>query len=141
MAATPDHATALVVDASVLCSILLLEDRADEAAERLGRRRLFAPPVLPFEVMNAMCRSMRRSLRDHGDTAQRRDAFAAAVSRYDAFRVELVDVAQARILRRALQHDLSVYDASYLELATWLDLELVTFDDRLRAAYDASRSR
>ncbi len=84
---------------------------------------------------------MRRSLRVHGDTAERRHALAAAVSRYDDFRVELVDVGHAPILRRALRNDLSVYDASYLELATWLDLELVTFDERLRAAYDASRTQ
>jgi predicted nucleic acid-binding protein len=120
----------VVTDASVIVDMLLLEPRAAAAWQVWleAERMLLAPPIVWFEVANALVR-------------RRRMPSDAAMARLDLlFKVGL-DTADrgygglATAVDLATRHGLSAYDASYLALAIEIDAELATLDrDLARAA-------
>lgn len=123
----------IVVDASVTLA-WCLADEADEYAERILDRvaseSAIAPAHWPIEVANGL------------RTAERRGRIAAD----DLFRVskllndlgvEIVPVELSTALgtlETARTHDLSAYDAVYLDLAQFRGLALATIDGSLAKA-------
>ena len=121
-----------VLDNSVLAGWFIAnqaDDYSDAIAARLAEGQACAPALLELEFVNLL------------RTACRRGAMTVVVAR------EIVDlvmqlpihidkerVAPAALLSLALRHDLSSYDAAYLELALRQQLPIATRDAALAEA-------
>lgn len=120
-----------VIDASVTaCWLFDDEDHplATEAMGRLARETARAPAVWWFEVRNALIVAERR-----------RRVQPVSASRYLSLLSGLPivldhDPVEHELLAIARRHELTVYDAAYLELARRLSAPLATLDGRLARA-------
>ena len=99
--------------------------------ERIRTDEAQVPSVWWFEVRNTLIVNERRGRITQADTA----AFLRGLSRLGI----TVDRSpeEAAVLMLARTHNLSVYDAAYLELAQREQLPLVTLDKELRLAAHA----
>lgn len=128
-----------VLDSSVALT-WCFEDERTPAIEALLQRVVesgaVVPVLWPLEVLNALALAERRR-RVNRDTRQR----LSSVLRDLPIRVDLDSAALAWTDTAALaeRHQLSLYDASYLELARRLSLPLATLDRALRDAGKANR--
>jgi len=128
--------TLCVADAS-FCGAWLLEDESSDAAEELlrfleiGEADLVVPALWHYEMLNLLRSAHRRGRLD-------RDAVDAARGALGGLPLRGVDhpdaTARERIHELAFRHDLSAYDAAYLELAQRLRVQIASFDKPLRAA-------
>lgn len=122
-----------VLDASVAVALILGEE-AGAAFAGYADRPAMAPSLWPLEVGNVVLLNFRRQ-RLSAEGLQR------CLSAAGAFRIELdvkgLEFAFTRTALLAGRHKLSVYDASYLELALRSGLPLASLDQRLRAAATA----
>lgn len=124
-----------VLDASVtLC--WLFENQAsaytESVLDRLGKREeALTPAIWPFEVANALVVAERRKLLRPAQSA----AFIEELSQLP-LRIEPAGGERAfrEVLEAARRYRLSIYDASYLELAMREALPLATVDGAMRAA-------
>ena len=123
---------ARVVDASVLGSNVFQEPRAQEADDLISDAALEDPQLLLDELTHI---AQKKSLQypDQREAFQR--SLAAALSMDISWR----EVDHIRVLELALETGLSAYDASYLYVARSLGLPLITFDQRLQAAFTGPR--
>lgn len=120
----------IVVDSSVAFKWLsaLGENRVDQAVELLhqhltGEAILIAPSSLPWEVANALRWKKRLAPSE----------VIEIIGHLEAIDIHLVDVTYSRLrsaTELAYRHDLTVYDALFLELAQEFDCPLVTADHR-----------
>ncbi|HEY7578006.1 MAG TPA: type II toxin-antitoxin system VapC family toxin [Acetobacteraceae bacterium] len=120
-----------VLDASIAaCWAFDDEDHpvAVRALERVRADEARAPALWWFEVRNTLIVNERRGRLTEGDTA----AFLRDLARLGV----VVDRApdEAGVLGIARRHRLSVYDASYLELALRNGVPLATLDAELAGA-------
>ena len=124
----------IVVDASVAlawCYPHETSDFADHVLTRLERQTVVVPALWTVEIANAILAGERR-----GRLTE------AKVSRFFALLDRLIIEVDPYTSRRAFSatlplsrsHQLSVYDACYLELAIRRGLELATLDAQLRLA-------
>lgn len=125
----------LVIDASVTASWLLPDENSPEAEawlEMLNTVGGFAPVLWLYEVTNICVMAHRRgrlSSLQLADALSRMDKLPIAID-------QSVPLMAIRYL--AERHNLTVYDAAYLELALRLDGQLATFDRALAAAEKAN---
>ncbi len=123
-----------MLDASMALSWLLRDEsnaRADAVLVQLEAAPAHAPQVWPLEVSNALWVAERRGRIQEFQVRQGlEDILALPVS------VEMSEPARVfrEILLLARRHGLSVYDATYLDLAARLGLPLATLDDNLARA-------
>ena len=98
------------------------------ALERIRADEAIAPSLWWFEVRNTLIVNERRGRLSEADTA----IFLRELSRFGV----MLDRApqETAILTFARQHRLTVYDASYLELAQREAIPLATLDNHLRKA-------
>src|SRR5215210_4137929 len=125
-----------VVDTSVIVAWCLEDessDVADAAVERLLTEGAIAPAHWPLEVANALRSAERRNRIDPEGVERLRPRLARLP--IDIVPIELSTA--MGVIDTARRHDLSVYDAAYLELADYRGLGLATVDARLA---DACRS-
>jgi predicted nucleic acid-binding protein len=120
-----------VLDASVVaCWAFPDEDHpvADVALERVHHEEAFVPALWWFEVRNVLITSERRGRIVETQTA----AFLRELARLPV----VVDrsPSESEVLELCRRRRLTVYDASYLELARRADLPLATLDADLRRA-------
>lgn len=129
-----------VVDASLVLSWLFDEARAQEADAVLmveAAEGVVAPALFWLEIANVLRTRLRRGLID---TSTRN----AALARVRALGIATPDTSEARdvVLDRTItlsdRHDLTIYDAAYLELALRLGVPLRTFDQALERAVIAA---
>lgn len=124
----------LVLDASIALA-WCFEDEADAYADAvldsLRRRKPVAPGLWALEVANALLASQRRG-RIQAPERLARLAFLADLD--VGLEHAPTPAVFGEISRLADAHDLSVYDAAYLELALRRGQPLATHDQRLRAA-------
>lgn len=124
----------VVLDASIALT-WCFDDEGGEYSEAvldaLSTSEPFAPGLWPLEVANTLVLAIRR----------KRLAAKAAEQRFAFFRALPIQLEHApselvfgSIRALAVEHDLTIYDAAYLELALRLDCSLATVDSRLRAA-------
>lgn len=125
---------AIVVDASVVAKWYLPE-RDHEQARSLrddylnGDHDLLAPALLPFEVINALKYS------GHYDG----DRLIEAATTLPEYGIELIPYRDAGpIAEIAVDLDSTLYDASYLALASTNEATIYTADSRLLDAADGS---
>src|SRR5215475_8219920 len=121
-----------VLDASVTASWAFRDEQnphADLALKRIRTDQAFAPGLWWFEVRNILIVSERRKRVSEADTAAfLRDLATLAID---------LDITpeSSEVMRLARAHQLSVYDAAYLELALRRNTPLATLDaDLVRAA-------
>ena len=132
--APADRLDSFVLDASITVA-WYFRDEADPYADAVARRvptvKPIVPSVWPLEVANTMLVGERR----------KRDA-VATILQWTAYLTGLPIAVDEQnfgrvfgdVLAIARTYDLSVYDASYVELAIRSGLPLATLDGRLRAA-------
>ena len=121
----------LVVDASVVIAWLFddeEEPRANGALELLEEDGALVPHLWHLETRNALLIAERRGRLSRGGVKERVDALRGLPIRTD----EEPDLQSAFDLARA--HDLSFYDALYLELAKRESAGLATLDGALGRA-------
>ncbi len=124
----------VVVDASVVLAWLLDEDHGallERVLTAAPEHPLLVPAIWASEVGNGLLTSERRRRVSPAELAR-------AVELVEALEVDVDGVAVARTLDATLplarELDLSLYDASYLELAMRRGLPLATLDARLKTA-------
>ncbi|HTR15932.1 MAG TPA: type II toxin-antitoxin system VapC family toxin [Acetobacteraceae bacterium] len=121
-----------VLDASIAASWAFEDENHSTAALALARLRTDAalvPSVWWFEVRNTLIMSERRGRISEPDTAE----FLRALARLGVAVDRTPD--ETAVLALSRRHRLTVYDASYLELARREGLPLATLDaDLIRAA-------
>jgi predicted nucleic acid-binding protein len=124
----------LVLDASVVLSWLLPDEqhpRATALRERAPECDIVVPVVWWFELRNAMLAGERRGRITDAQSDDFLQGVAALPVRVDAAARE------AALMQLARRHRLSVYDATYLELALREQRPLATLDRALAAAATA----
>jgi|SRR5579872_3852188 len=127
-------AVAFVLDCSLTVA-WFFEDEADAYAQAvedsLPAAAAIVPTLWPLEVANALLMSERRQRA----TEAKVTTFLGLLK---ALPITLDDETAARAWQESIHlartHELSVYDAAYLELALRRGLPLATLDDRLEAA-------
>ena len=124
----------LVIDASFIASLLLPDESAEESAAQFGRIKeggAAAPALWQIEVANMLLTALRRKRINASQ-------FARILEAVDSLPLTLQPVLTEKqrgdLLHLARKHELSAYDAAYLELALRLDLPLATIDGRLARA-------
>lgn len=126
--------TGFVVDASVTASWVLPDEnvqRSEALRRRLVEEDAHVPVVWPAEAANALLIAERRG------RVSAEDVQAALLDlRLSPIVVDEPDRDRiwSETVRLAREHRLTVYDASYLELALRLALPLATLDRRLSEA-------
>lgn len=125
-----------VVDASVAVSWLMPDEERPEALRayiRLVGDHALVPTLWWFETRNVFVMNERRGRITSEQTHE-------ALALLKALPIELDhEPIEADVLHFARQHDLTVYDAAYLELAQRQTLPLATFDRALATAARAER--
>lgn len=116
----------VVLDCSVLCSVLFQEAARAEALRHMSGKDLHAPMLLDHEVANVAVRKQRQGLPA--------ESIAFALSVYASQQITLHRTDTAAQVNLALQYGLSGYEAAYLWLAAELKAPLVTFDAKLGQA-------
>jgi predicted nucleic acid-binding protein len=121
---------AVVCDASVFIAVAFAEPGSVTARALTRSRRLFAPPLLRYEVAHV---ALRKSGCEPGEAAQVEEAFRRSL------RVPFrgVEPSWPAVIELAREHGLSAYDASYLQIAQALRIPLATLDERLARAAQA----
>jgi predicted nucleic acid-binding protein len=120
-----------VLDASIVaCWAFADEDHpvADLALERIRTDEAHVPALWWFEVRNILVVNERRKRLSEGDTA----LFLRRLGRLRVTIDRSPD--EPEVLTLARRHRLSVYDASYLELARRDAVSLATLDKELGSA-------
>ena len=126
-----------VLDASIpACWALQDEEdpRADSAFDRIRRDEAVVPSLWWFEIRNILVVNERRKRITESDSGILLRDLAGLRVRVDREPQESI------VLRLARTHGLSVYDASYLELALREAIPLATLDGRLITAARAEGS-
>lgn len=117
-----------VLDNSVLLAFLLA-DEISAYAEAAVMATVDTPGCVPgllwYELRNVLVQNERRGRMQPDQTEAALAAFASLRLITDA------DHDGRQVLQLARQHDLSVYDASYLELALRCGTSLATLDKQL----------
>ena len=125
---------AFVLDCSVTLAASLPDEanaKASAVIERVAEERAVAPMVWPLEVANGFLQAQRRR---RISEEYRLERLAEIARLRVAIDLEGKSLAWTTISRLAAAHQLTAYDAAYLELAIRLRLPLATFDDALIAA-------
>ncbi|TCH97020.1 PIN domain-containing protein [Roseococcus sp. SYP-B2431] len=120
----------LVLDASVAIALLLEEDAVADFS-RIVDVPAAAPSHWPLEVANGLLMAARRQ-RVLEDALE--EILAAAAMLDVTPEATGIEIAVTRSFELAQRHNLTLYDAAYLELAIREDLPLASFDKRLRDA-------
>ncbi len=130
-----------VLDCSVAVA-WFFEDEADAYAEgvedALASATAIVPSLWPLEVGNALLVGERRKRASEAKVTQFLALLRALPIAVDE---ETGARAWSAVLTMARQHNLSTYDAAYLELAVRRALPLATMDERLKRAADAVGAR
>jgi predicted nucleic acid-binding protein len=120
-----------VLDASVPACWAFQDEqdvRADAAYVRIKTEEAVVPSLWWFEIRNILVVNERRKRITESDTGVFLRDLAGLRIRIDR------EPQEGAVLRLARTHRLSVYDASYLELALREAIPLATLDDELAAA-------
>jgi len=128
--------TALVIDTSVAAAWCFPDEQTDftngvliAVAQSLGA---YAPRLWAYEIRNCVLIGLRRQRITKTDAQD----FLAAI---DALNVRLLDpLSHDTVFTLAERHNLTFYDASYLDLAMRRNLPLATLDTAMRRAANQS---
>ena len=123
-----------VLDASVALAWLLADeanDYSERVLDRLNREEVIAPAIWPMEVANVLVLAERRGRLSPEQVSEAlEEALSLPITVYGTAPDQVLNP----ISGLARRHGLSVYDATYLELAIREELPLATLDNSLREA-------
>jgi len=124
-----------VVDSSIALAWALPDETSKEADRFLGRISvrsiLWVPALWWYEMANALLMAQRRKRLGEAEKIRLMELYRRLPIRTD---VALDSDIVWRLHTLATEHNLSAYDAAYLELAQRRGLGLATVDRRLRVA-------
>jgi len=123
-----------VLDSSVALAWVLPDEAnptLDHLCDRLTDDVALVPPVWPLEIGNVLLIAVKRGRLTAKDVSQLVTELRALPLEIDAASTER---ALEDTLALARKHDLTTYDASYLEIAKRRDMPLATLDTKLRKA-------
>lgn len=129
---------ALVLDCSVTLAWFLSESTSRDAAavlDRVVEGGATVPLLWPLEVGNVLLVAERRNRIAPGARLHALRALSDLPITCDP---EMPRYAWTEAMDLAVEHGLTLYDATYLELALRRNLPLATFDQALRAAAAAA---
>lgn len=120
----------LIIDASVMVKWFIDEEYSDKAISLMesyinGDIVLYAPTLIYFEVLNALRYS---KLYD----SSKLELLAQTVDNFGIKMVEISEKIRGDMVKISLNHDMSIYDASYIAIAISLNTQLITADSRIR---------
>ncbi len=118
----------LVVDASAVSAIFFREPEAELLERKLRNRSWVAPTLIDYEIGSVFLKKIKY----HPRLRQQLDE---CYQIYCDSAIERVDVPVSSVVAIAEKYGLTIYDASYFWLAATLNLELVTLDKQLAAAW------
>ena len=122
----------MIVDSSAILAILLREPDGRGVYRAIeGCDSLVAPALLPCEVTNGLRAAVSRRRLETSDMEQCVRLFLGYPWAFD---IQSWSDRVLRIARLAAAHELSMYDAAYLELCVRQAKPLVTLDTNLRKA-------
>ncbi|RNJ49466.1 type II toxin-antitoxin system VapC family toxin [Methylocystis hirsuta] len=124
---------AVVIDASAFAAVLFGEEAGYSIKERWRDRSLIAPMLLPYELANVTLVKIHQ----HPERARE---FWLAHEYFQRSGVMFFDVDFANVIALAQRRKLTAYDASYAWLALSRDVDLVSLDKKLIAAFDAEKA-
>jgi len=116
----------IVLDCSYTMAMVMPDEDRPRSLTLTEESRLFAPSIWVFEVANALRTSVRRGRLP----AQQAAALAMRLEDYGVG-IEAADITVHQRYIAAQTHDLTAYDASYLDLALHRRFALATLDARL----------
>ncbi len=129
----PDKKTLLVLDCSVVLAWFFSDEKnayADQVAASLTTATAIVPAIWPLEVANTLVVGERRRRCTH---AQATAFLTGLASLPISIEDQTSTLAWSTIYPLARAHQLSAYDAAYIELALRQSLPLCTLDARLEA--------
>ena len=115
---------AVVCDASVFIAFAFAEPDSSRARALTRSRRLYAPPLLRYEVAHA---AVKKAVRRPDEARLVKELFARSLH----IPVRRVEPWWPAVVEMAREHGLSAYDASYLQVAQTLGMPLATLDEHL----------
>ena len=127
----------LVLDCSIVMAWYFVDESseyADQVARRLPQQSTFVPLNWPLEVANVLLIGERRKRSTQAQAARLLKTLEGLPITVDD---ETNLHAWNTTLSLARAHQLTAYDAAYLELAMRRDLPLASLDDELNAAAQA----
>lgn len=130
-----------VIDASSMLALAFAEisqERAEKLLDRLGVEEAVAPAIFPLEVANALEMGRRRKRIE----TRLIDRFLTEMQKFRILIEPAISVTDVKTLRALAERSkLTIYDATYLDLAMRRQLPLVSLDNALvRAAREAGVS-
>lgn len=124
----------IVLDCSVAATWFFEDEsdpRADAALSQLSKTEAIVPPLWFFEMSNAILVAERKKRLSEADAVRIVELIGDLPIIMD---MDTTTNALQKTRLLAKEHNLSVYDASYLELAMRLGLTLATLDKELEKA-------
>ncbi len=115
----------LVVDACAVAAILFAEPDADEVVKRIDGVQLVAPSLLWYELASVCLKKIAAQPRASKKLLE-------AFSLLERLNISVVSIDHHESVQLARENRLTAYDASYLWLARYLRVEIVTLDQRLQ---------
>jgi predicted nucleic acid-binding protein len=120
----------IVVDCSYTLAMVLPDAQRPASLEQVIEGRLVVPALWPFEVANVLRGVVRRGRLHSAEIAE-------VCARLDACGIEVLGSADLSVQQRfaaANAHDLTAYDAAYVDLAVQRRCVLATVDARVASA-------
>jgi len=127
----------LVLDSSVALAWVYADETSDAVLglfERIAADGAWIPGLWRWEIANVLQLNVRRGRHDQNFRDGALSSLALLPVKVDA---EADRQAWSAALQLAGRHGLTVYDASYLEIASRRTIPLATLDRQLRAAAQA----
>lgn len=122
---------AVVVDTSVILAVVLNEPSKAELIRLTTGAELLAPASLPWEIGNALSAMLKRKRLTVEEAQQ-------ALLEYQKIPVRLIDIALDEAVLFAAQASIYAYDAYVVVCARTQSLPLITLDNGLKAAAQAT---
>jgi len=129
-------ATDIIVDSSVIVSLVTLERYSGWASKSVQEHEYFHILDLSFyEVANALQHKVSENLKAKDAST----AFNQAEKMMNLYTVHSFSEVIADALSKALELEVSVYDAAFLSLANKLDTRLLTLDQKLAKKLECTK--
>ena len=115
----------ILLDASAFMAVLINEPEKGQIIHLTKNCTLLAPSMLPYEIGNALTRLKKRKILNSQEV----------ITVFNDFRLiplRLLDIELENALQIACRYDLYAYDAFYLEIASRLNLQLLTLDNLMK---------
>ena len=116
----------ILLDACVILAVLLEEPEKDLVLKSTKNSILVVPNVIDFEIGNALSKLYKRNIISEKDVYE-----AFLVYKQIPLQVKTVDMYNS--MRIFCTYSIYAYDAYYLELASRLNIPLMTFDSNMKA--------